>query len=90
MGRAVGEGFGAVAGLEEEALAELGVGDEGFEPFDLPGGDEWGECAETLRGARERFGVGIGDGLRVGTRGPGIERPGVVGGGLHAVCVWDA
>ena len=36
FGSALVEGFGAVASLQDEALAELGLGDLGFEFVDFP------------------------------------------------------
>ncbi len=73
FGSAIGEGFGAIAAVEQESAALLGVGDEGFEAFDFPACDQWGECVELCDSAIDCFAVWIDDllGLEFGFPGLG-------------------
>ena len=73
FGPAISEGFGAITAVEQESAALLGIGDEGFEAFDLPACDQWGERVELCDSAVDCLAVWIDDllGLEFGFPGLG-------------------
>ena len=73
---AVGEGLGAVAALEEEALPRGGLGDQAAEVIHLLGHHQGRQLPQLGQGGVHGGGIAVARLLGGGQAPPGIGRPG--------------